>query len=341
MKNQYAQYAKWFINPAETVIPASVDIDLTNVCNQDCYYCNSAEFRSQVPVQKKYTDYITLLDQLKSWADRPNTLGTLNTVTYPGGGEPTVLPGYEHVLEHTVDLNFMTAITTNGSRLDRLIENVTVDKIRKISWFGIDFDAGNKETYEKIRRSLTKESLFDRVVSNATALVRLGARVDFKVLLGEFNSSTAEIQSIFELARNIGVRQVYFRPTILDNTAFNIDNNIVTAVKQASYQYSMPYKLNLTKSEPRTYKRCHAMYMFPVFCADGGVYSCCDNKGNPAFKITDWDQGDWREQWQGARHREIYEKTLVEFCKPCRPNTHNNNVQSLINDTDKLEDLFW
>ena len=29
------------------VLPSAIDIDLTNVCNQDCFYCNSADFRAK------------------------------------------------------------------------------------------------------------------------------------------------------------------------------------------------------------------------------------------------------------------------------------------------------
>ena len=102
-----AELVHWMQNPNKTLLPAQVDIDLTNSCNQNCYYCNSADHRARLPVQKKYTEYIDLLDRLAGWrAHSPDSYGTTHTVTYPGGGEPTVLTGYEHVIEHTIDLGF-------------------------------------------------------------------------------------------------------------------------------------------------------------------------------------------------------------------------------------------
>ena len=75
----------------KTIIPGSVDIDLTNVCNQDCFYCNSADHRKAKPVQKKYIEYIELLDKLSTWRQyTPRSIGSLNAITYPGGGEPTL-----------------------------------------------------------------------------------------------------------------------------------------------------------------------------------------------------------------------------------------------------------
>ena len=141
---QYAELVHWMKNQGTMkILPAQVDIDLTNVCNQDCYYCNSADFRAAMPVQKKYTEYIDLLDKLAGWrAHTPNSYGTTHTITYPGGGEPTVLVNYERVIEHTIDLGFLGSITTNGSNLDRLLETVHIDKLRKLAWIGIDIDAG-------------------------------------------------------------------------------------------------------------------------------------------------------------------------------------------------------
>jgi sulfatase maturation enzyme AslB (radical SAM superfamily) len=139
---QYAELVHWMRNQdTMKILPAQVDIDLTNVCNQDCYYCNSADFRAEKPVQKKYTEYIALLDKLAGWrAHTPRSYGTTHTITYPGGGEPTVLVSYERVIEHTLDLGFLTSLTTNGSNLDTLLDTVSVDKLRKMAWIGIDLD---------------------------------------------------------------------------------------------------------------------------------------------------------------------------------------------------------
>ena len=49
----HAELVHWIQNQStKKILPAQVDIDLTNICNQDCYYCNSAEFRKLQPVQK-------------------------------------------------------------------------------------------------------------------------------------------------------------------------------------------------------------------------------------------------------------------------------------------------
>lgn len=60
---QHAQVVHWMNNPSKVIIPGSMEIDLTNICNQDCYYCNTAEYRKQFPIQKDYKEYLSLLDR--------------------------------------------------------------------------------------------------------------------------------------------------------------------------------------------------------------------------------------------------------------------------------------
>ena len=338
---QHAELVHWMKNKdTHAILPLQVDIDLTNICNQDCFYCNSADHRASRPVQKKYNAYIELLDKLASWrAYTPNSFGTTHTITYPGGGEPTLLNGYEKVLEHTIDLGFLTSITTNGSHLNDLVDNVSINKIRKMAWIGIDIDAGSETKYEEIRRSLTSKSLFPKVIENARNLVNIGARVDFKALINQYNSDETSLRDLFSISKDVGVRQLYLRPTILDGKAYDFTQQIAL-IESLSTQYSMPVKLNLTKSLERNYKSCHQMYQFPVFCADGEIYTCCDNKGNPQFSLGKWDEGDFRDLWLSERHHAIYNAIDTRFCPHCRPNVHNISIQNIINNDSTLEQLY-
>lgn len=339
---QYAELVHWMQNKDhKKILPAQIDIDLTNVCNQDCYYCNSADFRRDQPVQKKYTEYISLLDKLATWrAHSPNSYGTTHTITYPGGGEPTVLTGYEHVIEHTIDQGFLTSITTNGSNLDKLLDSIVVEKLRKIAWIGIDIDAGTEDLYEQIRRSLTAKSLFSRVVDNAKHLIAAGVNVDFKCLINPLNDNLDAMNDLFQLVKQIGGRSLYFRPVIVNSQAHPITEHTLSMLQKFGDQYQLPHYVNTNKTLPRNYKKCHQMFHFPVFCADGKIYICCEGKGNPQFELCNWDSGDFRDLWLNERHYEIYNKTRVEFCQPCRPNISNIQIQNIINNPKLIESLY-
>lgn len=339
---QFAEVVHWMNNKGSMkILPAQVDIDLTNVCNQDCYYCNSAEFRASEPVQKKYTEYISLLDKIAGWrAHSPNSYGTTHTITYPGGGEPTVLVGYEKVIEHTIDLGFFGSITTNGSNLNKLLESVPVAKLQKLAWIGIDIDAGTEDLYEQIRRSLTAKSLFNKVCENAKNLIDVGVNVDFKCLINPLNDNYEAMDDLFALVKRIGGRMLYFRPVIVNDRAHPLTDTTLTMLKHLSEKHQLPYWVNTNKTLERNYKRCHQMYHFPVFCANGKIYVCCEGKGNPHFELGNWDRDDFRDIWLSDRHHEIYNKTNVGLCKPCRPNINNIQIQNIINNPKNLETMY-
>jgi molybdenum cofactor biosynthesis enzyme MoaA len=341
-----AQVAHWLKNPAGNVIlPAQVDIDLTNKCNQDCFYCNSAEFREREPVHRNYEIYIDLIEKISKWRHHsPNSVGSTNCITFPGGGEPTLLKHYERVIEYAIDCGFLVSLTTNGSNLDKLATNVSREKLELISWIGVDIDSADPITYEKIRKSKTK-NLFKKVTKNIKMCTDAGATVDLKFLLSDYNSSKEEFEKAFEYAQNAGVRLLYFRPTIFyseeefSNKIFNITDEMISYMETYSNEYNIPYKVSTSKSIKRNYKRCHQMFQFPVFCADGKIYSCCDSKGDPRFEIGTWDAGDFRNEWLGEKHMEVYNKTIVELCPPCRGNVNNVQIQDALNDKSLIETL--
>ena len=244
------------------------------------------------------------------------------------------------MIEHTIDLGFLASITTNGSNLDKLLDSIVVEKLRKIAWIGIDIDAGTEPLYEKIRRSLTAKSLFNRVVENAKNLIEVGTNVDFKCLINPFNDNLEAMSDLFALVKQIGGRGIYFRPVIVNNRAHDITEQTIMMLQQLSEQFQLPHWINTNKTLPRNYKKCHQMFHFPVFCANGKIYICCEGKGNPKFELTSWDSDDFRDQWLNQRHHEIYNSTRVEFCQPCRPNINNIQIQNILNNPKQIESLY-
>jgi len=343
MPTRYAELVHWMsVRDKKSFIPASADIDLTNICNQDCDYCSTADFRKEQPIQLEYLKYIKLIDQLATWRTfDPNSIGTFSTVVFSGGGEPTLLKGYEKVIEHAVDVGLLPALITNASHLNKLVENVDGNKIRKLLYIGIDIDAGSKDLYEQIRRSKTVNGLFDQVVDNIFAISKISNNVDLKIVLSEDNCTDHALHDIFSLVKNTAVRQVYFRPLYNAKTHYVFPiNNYVQQLEQLGQQYGVQVKINSTRFLKRNYSKCHQMYLFPVFCPDGKIYACCENKGNPAFVIGNWLEHDFRESWLSQQQINVYNNINTNFCHPCRSNNHNIEIQNILNNPELLERLL-
>ena len=326
--DQYQLVSRWlqgFI-PGK-ILPWQIDLDTTNICNQACYYCNTEQFRNDMPVYQSVEQYLKLIDRLHTWRQRDsNVIGTLSNVIFTGGGEPTLLPGYETLLEDVIDKGYVAAMNTNGTKLHRVLD-ISTDKLKRMAYLGLDIDSGNPETYELIRKSKMSESPFERVKETAKELCSRGVPLDIKILLMEQNTSESELNSIFQYAKDVDARLVHLRPMVLNGHSYVLTEQVAELIKTISYKYGIKADFALGRYEERQYKRCHQFFLFPSFCADGNIYLCCEYKGREDTKLGSWLTDDFRDLWCSDKHKEIYNNFLTSFCKPCRPNTTNNKIQ--------------
>lgn len=328
----YARYISGDIS--RKVLPWQIEIDTTNICNQDCYYCNTADFRNESPTWKSYDEYSLLLDRIYEWSKTYEVTGQVNNVIFSGGGEPMLFKGIERLIEKAIDYDYFVAINTNGTKLDKLL-SINPEKLRKMAYVGLDVDSGIKETYEIIRRSKTNpETTFYKVRDSAKRVSELGVPIDVKILLLPENSSKEEIVEIFEYSKYICARSIHLRPAIINDVPFPLSDDIGRFIDECSTKYSIEAKLFTGRYEGRTYSKCHQMFSFPMFSADGNLYLCCEYKGREDLKLCSWTSGDhdWRDTWGSEKHIDMYNKFRTDFCKPCRPNKINNMIERSLTD---------
>ena len=331
--DQYQLISRWIQgNIPGKILPWQIDLDTTNICNQACYYCNTEQFRAELPVYQSVEQYSKLIDRLYTWRQHDsNIIGTLSNVIFSGGGEPTLLPGYEDLLEDVIDKGYVAAMNTNGTKLHKIL-TIGTDKLKRMAYVGLDIDSGNPDTYELIRKSKMTDSPFDRVKETAKELGSKGVPLDIKALLMPENTSQLEINSIFEYAKGVKARAVHLRPMVLNGHSFIMNDGVASRIKTASEFYGIKADVSLGRYDAREYKRCHQMFLFPSFCADGNIYLCCEYKGREDTKLGSWIDDDFRDIWCSDKHKEIYNNFITSFCKPCRPNSTNNKIQSAMND---------
>lgn len=325
------------------VLPSHIDLDLTNICNQDCFYCNSFNFRQKNLVQSSGKEYYKLIEQLYNWRKHtPYSAGTVRNINFTGGGEPTVHKDYHKIIEKAIDCNFLVSLITNGSKLNKLIDYLPQNKIKSIAWIGIDIDAGNKQTYEKIRRSLTKESLFDQVKDNIKRAVDKGYVCDVKALLMEENTSEKELYSLFNFAKDVQARKLHIRPIVdqFTNKLFHVSDELKMLISKISSELDVSYNLPQYRQQPRKYTKCHQMFLYPILAANGEISLCCEGRGQKRFVLGNWKKEDIRDLWFGHRHMEIYNAIDTTLCPPCKPNKVNNLIQDDINKVDNLERII-
>ena len=173
--NAYSELkAAWHLDKIEAmrkglqVVPAQVQLVLSDLCNQDCHFCayrmsngfSSEQFGedgNKNPNRKIATKKaLEILDDCKA-------IG-VKAIQFTGGGEPTVHPDHMLILEYAQNLGLETALVTNGVLFRQDWELV----LPRMKWVRVSIDAGSAEEYAKVRH--VPQDLYAKVLSNVEQL---------------------------------------------------------------------------------------------------------------------------------------------------------------------------
>jgi MoaA/NifB/PqqE/SkfB family radical SAM enzyme len=150
--------AAWHLDKIEAmrrghqVVPAQVQLILSDLCNQDCHFCayrmsggfSAEQFgdgdnrnpNRKIPTAKA----IEILDDCSS-------LG-VKAIQFTGGGEPTVHPDHLLIFEYAQNLGLETSLVTNGV----LFRPGWEQTLPKMKWVRVSIDASNEQQYAAVRR---------------------------------------------------------------------------------------------------------------------------------------------------------------------------------------------
>ena len=188
--------------------PTTVQIDLTDACNQNCIVCwlhapdlkewnrDRVERQASLP----WDTYIALLDELKA-------LGT-REIYFAGGGEPLVHPRAWDALKAALQRGFTTSLHTNFSLVDE--EGVQQIIELGVHHLTISLWAGSPETY-KLTHPGSEDGDFETITGNIRLLNdRKVDRPTTKLYHVLTDHNSAELTAMFELAESLGCDAVEF-----------------------------------------------------------------------------------------------------------------------------------
>ena len=148
--------------------PCSLSVELGNVCNLKCVYCNVPHYSDQREFMSK-SIFEKLIENLKK--------ENINRIDI-GGGEPTLHPNFiefmSEVRKYTKFLSIITNAQWNQPRIVNTLINTPFDLIE------VSMDAGGKEVYESSRVGASYE-LFEENLQN---LKELKEKKHSKALIG-------------------------------------------------------------------------------------------------------------------------------------------------------------
>ncbi len=340
----------------QDVFPVTVELDLVGYCNHDCGWCVDPKHETH-SLQEEFVS--SLLGELKH-------LG-IEGIVFKGGGEGTLHPLYQEILQETREKGFEIGVVTNGSRLYALYEPI----VRNANYVRVSIDGPTAESHRRVHKSHD----FENIVLGIRQLVDL--RDDLKQRHPIIGLSFAMDHSMIDLVDDAvrlgdstGVDYVFFRPPFFEEVGRK--NTMTAEEKRALLEefekekkgYNGEMKIFIDywvsdsetgqfssiKDSPRRGRymqkdangiehitgRCLASPLLAVVAADRKVYPCCNLRSIDEWSIgtLDYATGNTFERlWNGEKRKEIMDVIQRVGCiKHCtHPMSRYNEVIEYLN----------
>jgi radical SAM protein with 4Fe4S-binding SPASM domain len=310
--------------------PIRAAIDLTNICNHDCPWCEPAAYREETIRDRKHTlDTDVALAALQSLA----MLGC-KTINFSGGGEPTVHPDFGKILVRAIELGMRTWVVTNGSLMHKWPELSKAHHVR------VSLDASTAAEHKLMHGA--RDGQFDTVLDNIRALK--GPEVGIGYVVADCNSSEVSFLRSIRFANSFA-DFIHFRPlSEAKPKRFTDDWNVLAQVI-ASVSEQNPgcaHVMILGKRwkdvfHQREFDKCYAAVTTTVIGANGDVQACCDRRdlvfGNLYKQRFD-------QIWQSYDHTEKAALIAPKLCGTCLMCGTNKAIQDYVVENKALPELI-
>jgi MoaA/NifB/PqqE/SkfB family radical SAM enzyme len=310
--------------------PVTVEIDPVAYCNHTCAWCVDPIHR---PVAMSVGTFHALVDELAGWSFNGFSV---QGIVLKGGGEPTLHPAFDRLVEHAVDSGFAVGVITNGSRLPEWAEVLAT----RATYVRVSIDGPTPESHAMVHGSRD----FDRILEGTRRLLKLRtSRYPTIGLSFAIDVRTIDLASqAIELGNCLGVDYVLLRPPFFEEVGREATMSVQEArevrrrLAEAAAQYSGPMLVQvgnwvgdveqrmagralmdagrrdaqLASTLPIEHRtgRCLASPVLAVVTADGSVYGCCNLRALPqwSFGRVDYERGiGFASIWNGPQRRDV------------------------------------
>lgn len=290
-----------------TMAPVNVEIDLTNRCSLGCEWCHFAYTHTKGPHANGQVDAdedrmgkqlaFSILDQL--------TAAGVRSVTWTGGGEPTLHPDFDTMLAKAYQLDMPQGVYTHGG-------HISVERAARMramcDWVYVSLDETGAEAYKRskgVDRFAAAVAGVERLVkTNGKATVGLG------FLLHAGNAH--DIPNMVDLGHRLGVDYMQFRPTIRFT-----DEKPGLRAEDADWIPNAVASLRLYENDKRViadlerfqqyrywqdhgYTTCHWSALQTVITPSGRVWRCLNKRMHAGAMLGDLRNESFATVWSRA-----------------------------------------
>lgn len=331
--------------------PVFVQLMISDLCNHDCDFCayrmsgytSNEWFKVEDAVSGlvnnnpnrmiPYEKVVEILDDCVEMG--------VKAIEITGGGEPTVHPKAREIFSDVISHKLDGGLVTNGM----LFRAGVPDILSQFKWVRVSVDAGDKETYSRIRH--IPEPSFDKTISNVRELVKARERnKSSDLILGVGYVVTRDnykgILNGVEIFSQLGIDNVRLSAVFTPENAKyfeGIYQECKDMASEAVEKYSRPdFKVfnlfgdrleDLEQGKPE-FKTCNFINFQTIVGGDQNVYMCCNTAYNPQGFIGSVKNQRFKELWESRAKKERFSTFDATTCDRCMFLNKNRTIAYLV-----------
>lgn len=290
--------------------PVNVEIDLSNRCSLGCSWCHFAYTHTKGPLvgkMDKPADAIPggdLMDENLAYAivEGLKTAG-VKSITWTGGGEPTLHPKFDHIACHAYVNGLDQGMYTHGGHIDQ--QRAATIK-QRFTWVFVSLDECTPDSYKASKGVNRFQAACDGIRNLVEAKGDATIGVGFLIHAGNWQ----DIHAMVRLGHELGVNYVQFRPTVhfeQDEPGKSVETDTawirhamgrLNAYKHDSFVIADRERFAMYADwQGHGYKTCNWSALQTVITPNGKVWRCTNKREHPSALLGDLSVESFETMW--------------------------------------------
>lgn len=263
----------------------SCEIDTSNHCQNNCRWCIYKDYLKCNRVHMEQYIFEKVLHSL--------TLMNCKSITFTGGGEPTMHPRFVDMVKRAYYQGFEIGLITNGIKLHELLPILSMFKFIRVS-----VDAVNSEDYFKLKRT----HVFDIVMDNIKQAVNLHC-TDIGISMVYESGMQSKVPQFQQLGENLQVSYTQVKAVV--------DESVEQTGKEMK---NMEGGMISARYKADSHLPCVIAGLIGQVAATGKVHYCCIHRGDDDYMIGDLN----KETLQSIMEKRVKFVPDLSKCITCR-----------------------
>ena len=334
------------------ITPNLIELHLEAYCNDNCVFCS---FRKDNGTNR---NMLKLIDGESSNENKP--IGrpsdksripfdvvmklpkmmkecNIPACLFSGGGEPTIYPKFDEVLDEFIKHGIELALITNGTNLSESRINKIVDNF---IWIRFSMDGSKQESHKLIHK--TPNDDFERRVESIKKICSLKKQRNKDLTVGiSFiitKDNIGDIEDSAKFYHGMGVDNIRFSYMFDESGNGGLTNSEIESVKERLSKLKDTYgefiqgnkdRIDLYSKPNDDFSTCYIQHFNWVIGADSMVYPCCIMTYHPSFVLADISKEKLTDIVNSDKVHQKMIKLNPKSCLPCWLRPKNQLVETI------------